>query len=155
MEKFDALEDIDAFCRVTVKKPTEDITEKANRSQAETTRERDFERNLVHAKGQFARLQNVEDPLIDVFEEDDHVRILVQCRCREQEVTFHPCSDGVIVCKEECQMSADGAESCENTCRKVKLQTDQLQIQNMLFIVAKCNNNNTLEAMIPKTKSNL
>ena len=155
LENFEeALQDIDAFCRVEIKKPTEDVTEKGSngKSQAENMKELDFERNLANAKGGFVRLPNVEDPLIDVFDEEDHVRILVQCRYREQQVTFHPCSDGIIVCKEECHMNADGAEACENTCQKVSLRTDQLQIQDMLFIVAKCNNNNTLEAMVPKIR---
>jgi hypothetical protein len=145
LEKFEALQDIDSFCKVAVKKPMETNVEKT-----ENTRELVFERKLEHAKGRFVRLPHDEDPLIDVYDEGDHVRVLVQCRCREQQVTFHPCSDGIIVCKEECHLGADGAEDCENTCRKVNLRTEQLQIQSMLFIVAKCNNNNTLEATIPK-----
>lgn len=143
----EALQDIDAFCKVTVKKPTEDVAEKTT-NRAETV----FESDLANARGPFVRLRNVEDPLVDVFDEGDHVRILVQCRCREEEVTFHPCSDGIIVCKEECHREADGAEACENVCSKVSLRTDQLQLRDMLFIVARCNNNNTLEAMVPKIR---
>ena len=144
------LHEFDAFCRVDVKKPADDATGKS--SVSETVKGFGFERNLTSATGKFVRLPDAEDPLIDVFDEDDHVRILVQCRCREHQVTFHPCSDGIIVCKEECHIGTDGAEACDNTCKKVSLQTDQLQINDMLLIVAKCNNNNTLEAMVPKVK---
>ncbi len=148
MERFEALQDIDAFCRVNVKKPTEDVTQQAKSSNREIVPEKE----PASARGLFARMPDVEDPLVDVFDEEDYVRILVQCRCREQEVTFHPCSDGIIVCKEECHGEADGAEACENVCSKVSLPTDKLQLNDMLFVVAKCNNNNTLEAMVPKIR---
>jgi hypothetical protein len=77
----------------------------------------------------------------------------VQCRCREQQVTFHPSTDGITICKEECHKEKGGPERCSNVCRKLSLRTDELQIENMLFVIAKCNNNNTLEAMIPKIKN--
>lgn len=148
MERFEALQEIDSFCRVNVKKPAGDVAEQTESSNKEIIPER----KLAGARGLFTRMPNVEDPLVDVIDEDDYVRILVQCRCREQEVTFHPCSDGIIVCKEERKREADGAEACENVCSKVSLPTDQLQLQDMLFIVAKCNNNNTLEATDPKIR---
>ena len=59
------------------------------------------ERIDIHPVSSYA-VQDIEDPFINVFDEADNLRILVQCRCREQQVTFHPAKDGVIVCREEC-----------------------------------------------------
>jgi hypothetical protein len=108
---------------------------------------------MRYSSGNGLNVSDTEEPLVDVFDEEDHVRILVQCRCREQEVTFHPNPDGLTVCKEECHREKGGPEECHSVCRKVSLPTEALQLENRLFIVAKCNNNNTLEAMIPKVKS--
>jgi hypothetical protein len=160
LENFEeTLRNIDSFCRVAVKKSEENAQETDGRSSLNLTEQSLFKKNLAvgssqisSANGKFAVLPNVEEPLIDVFEEEDHVRILVQCRCREQQVTFHPSQDGIRVCREECQLDADGTETCQDVCRKLNLRTDHLQIDNMLFIIAKCNNNNTLEAMIPKIR---
>jgi hypothetical protein len=124
MENFEELRNIDNFCKVEVRK-----------SQVEGQDDSD-----------------IEEPLVDVFDEEDYVRILVQCRCREQQVTFHPCPDGITVCKEECRKEKGGPEVCSDVCRKLSLSMDGLQLDDMLFVVAKCNNNNTLEAMIPKKK---
>jgi hypothetical protein len=124
MENFEELRNIDNFCKVEVRKsPVEGQDD-----------------------------SDIEEPLVDVFDEEDYVRILVQCRCREQQVTFHPCPDGITVCKEECRKEKGGPEVCSDVCRKLSLSMDGLQLDDMLFVVAKCNNNNTLEAMIPKKK---
>ena len=155
----EALRNIDTFCKVVVKKPSVNSTETGAENGAGSTAESAFEKNILHqlsntetARGSFM-LPPAEEPLVDIFDEDDYVRILVQCRCREQEVTFHPFSDGIRVCREECNVDAEGTEKCMDVCRKINLRTDNLQIENMMFVIAKCNNNNTLEAMIPKRKS--
>ena len=151
MNQFEGLGSIDNYVKVLIKKttnqsgtiqPKEEAVEKArwcNHSE---------ENQLVNCKEQ----AEIEDPLVDVFDEKDHVRILVQCHCREQQVTFHPSSDGIIVCRTECRKEKGGQETCKDVCSKLSIRTDELQIANMLFVVAKCNNNNTLEAMIPKLK---
>ncbi len=128
MESFEGLKSIDNFCRVEVRKSglgdSKTVTSSAD----------------------------VEEPLIDVFDEEEQMRILVQCRCREQQVTFHPCPDGITVCREECRKEKGGPEVCNDVCRKLSLSMDGLQLDDMLFVIAKCNNNNTLEAVIPKKK---
>ena len=134
MENFEGLKSIDNFCRVDVRK-----SGLGNSKTVTSSPVQNFN-------------SYVEEPLIDIFDEEDQVRILVQCRCREQQVTFHPCPDGITVCKEECHREKGGPEVCNDVCRKLSLSMDGLQLDDMLFVVAKCNNNNTLEAMIPKKK---
>ena len=116
MENFEALQNMDGFCRVNVKKTPENDS----RSSKQPSDELLFQQRILNGhqsaispKGGFITLPTAEDPLVDVIDEEDHIRILVQCRCREQQVTFYPCSDGIIVCKEECHMNTDGAEACE------------------------------------------
>ena len=137
MESFEGLQSIDNFCKVVVRRSAAESLQTGASSPADS------------------RDSSVEEPLVDVFDEEDHVRILVQCRCQEQQVTFHPCPDGITVCREECQKQRDGPEVCNDVCRKLSLRTDGLQLDDMLFVIAKCNNNNTLEAMIPKKKVNM
>ncbi|MCW3996755.1 MAG: hypothetical protein NWE98_11495 [Candidatus Bathyarchaeota archaeon] len=154
MDNFDALENIDEFCKVLIKK----AKDKPENVEAKHPDEKIFEKLSINIPYDPATEINqnvkpeIEEPLVDVFDEGDQVRILVQCRCREQQVTFHPSSDGIIVCREECYRERDGSESCSDVCRKLNIKTDELQLEDMLFVVAKCNNNNTLEAMIPKIK---
>jgi hypothetical protein len=156
MENFEALQNIDCFCRVLVKKTLSDTSEMGNRRELKTAKavfERAYLNGCSETDPSMGIVQpELEEPLIDVFDEGDHIRILVQCRCREQQVTFHPSKDGIIVCKEECHKNKSGAETCRDVCRKLSIRTDELQLENMLFVIAKCNNNNTLEATIPKLK---
>jgi hypothetical protein len=156
MSNFEALEDIDDFCKVLVKKTIADTSETGDRRELETDKavfEREYLNGLSETETSMGIVQpELEEPLIDVFDEGDNIRILVQCRCREQQVTFHPSKDGIIVCKEECNKNKGGAETCRDVCRKLSIRTDGLQLENMLFVIAKCNNNNTLEATIPKVK---
>jgi len=156
MENFEALQNIDDFCKVLVKK-TISGTSEPDKGTAFETDKAIFERKYLNACSEADSSTGIvrpelEDPLIDVFDEGDHIRILVQCLCREQQVTFHPNKDGIIVCREECNRNKSGAETCRDVCRKLSIRTDELQLENMLFVIAKCNNNNTLEATIPKVK---
>jgi hypothetical protein len=145
MEKFDALQNINDFCKVLVKKKNADISETGN--------EREYLNGRSETDPSMDIMQpELEEPLIDFFDEGDHIRILVQCRCREQQVTFHPSKDGITICREECHTNKGGAETCRDVCGKLSIRTDELQLENMLFVIAKCNNNNTLEATIPKMK---
>jgi len=155
MENFEALQNMDGFCRVNVKKTPENDSRSSKQPSDELLfhqRILNGHQSAISPKGGFITLPTAEDPLVDVIDEEDHIRILVQCRCREQQVTFHPSPDGLRICREECHIDADGTETCNDVCRNVSLRTDCLQIENMQFIIAKCNNNNTLEAMIPKIK---
>jgi hypothetical protein len=157
MENFEALQSIDNFCKVLVKKTTTGTSETGHVREIDHADEAVFERDLrMPSEASYAvdckLLSESEEPLVDVFDEEDYLRILVQCRCREQQVTFHPSADGITVCREECHKEKDSPETCRDICRKLDLRTDELQLGNMQFVIAKCNNNNTLEAMIPKIK---
>jgi hypothetical protein len=158
MEDFEkALENIEGFCKVLVKKMPENAAELQNKTIAESTEKSLLMRNIASktldtdsSNRRFIPLSQIEEPLIDVFEEGDFIRILVQCRCQEQQVTFYTCTDGIKICREECNINSDGVETCEESCQKVNLPTDHLQLENRLFVVAKCNSNKVLDAMIPK-----
>lgn len=158
MENFEALQNIDNFCKVTVKKTIVDKSQNGNKRESEPSENVISERSYLDRQPDanssmgYTLRPDFEEPLIDVFDEEDHIRILVQCRCREQEVTFHPSKDGITICREECNKERGGPEKCTDICRKLSLRTDELQLENMLFVIAKCNNNNTLEAMIPKIR---
>src|SRR3990172_586183 len=144
MENFEALQNIDDFCKVLVKKTTADAPQASNRVEIKPSEASSAMNNTMQPDS--------EEPLVDIFDEPDYIRILVQCRCREQQVTFHPSTDGITICREERRKEKGGQETCSDVCRKLSLRTDELQLDNMEFVIAKCNNNNTLEAMIPKIK---
>jgi len=154
----EALRNIDGFCKVLVKKIPKNTAELENKtiakpienplikSTATETLETDSSKRLFIPQSQ------IEEPLIDVFEEEDFLRILVQCRCREQQVTFYVRADGIRICREECHIDSGGKIVCVDNCQKINLRTEQLQLENRLFVVAKCNNNEVLEAVIPKKR---
>jgi len=158
MENFEALQNIDNFCKVIVRKRTTDEPEIGNKREIEPSEKAILKRSFFDVQPEnnssvgYILRPEFEEPLIDVIDEEDHIRILVQCRCREQQVTFHPSKDGITICREECHREDSGPERCTDVCRKLSLRTDELQLENMLFVIAKCNNNNTLEAMIPKIR---
>jgi len=95
-----------------------------------------------------------EDPLIDVIDEGDSIKLLVQGRCMEEQVSIHvnPNGDGITICREECsKKTRTEVATCYEVCsRNIGLNLKELQIENMLFVVSKCNNNNVLEISIPK-----
>ncbi len=138
--------------RTTRKKTTRQENNSLAKTAFEKTKWYRPLREASSATGNNAKSE-IEEPLVDIFDEEDHIRILVQCRCREQQVTFHPCTDGITVCREECRKEKGGPETCNDVCRKLSIPTSELQLGNMEFVIAKCNNNNTLEAMIPKVKN--
>ena len=95
-----------------------------------------------------------EDPLIDVIDDGDSIKLLVQGRCMEEQVSIHvnPNGDGITICREECSKeTSTEVSTCTEVCsRNIRLNLKELQIENMLFVVSKCNNNNVLEISIPK-----
>lgn len=95
----------------------------------------------------FIPLPHLEEPLIDIFEEDNYVKILMQSRCKDQPITVHMDMDGLEICRRECYRNDDGTEICTDTCKKLNLPVNHLQIDSM---VAKCNNNEVFEIEIPK-----
>ena len=99
--------------------------------------------------------EEYEEPLIDVIDEEDCVRLLIQCRCQEEQVSIHVNKnhDGITICKEQCHKEEPDAVVCGDICsRNIPLNLKDLQLENNLFIVSQCNNNNTLEITIPKIK---
>ena len=115
------------LCKVLVKKPTSDS----------------------------ASFEQYEEPLIDVIDEEDNVRLLVQCRCQEEQVSIHVNKEqgGITVCKEQCHIKKESEiVVCGDVCTKnIPLNLKDLQLENMQFIVSQCNNN-VLEITIPKIK---
>jgi len=114
------------FCKVLVKKPTSESTS----------------------------FEQYEEPLIDVIDEEDNVRLLVQCRCQEEQVSIHVNKEqgGITVCKEQCHVKKESEiVVCGDVCtRNIPLNLKDLQLEDMQFIVSQCNNNNVLEITIPK-----
>lgn len=141
----EALRNIDIFCRVLVKKIVESENEPENNVIIEPIEkllrrkyiiEEHLEPNPL-AK-HLIPLPQVEEPLIDIFEDDKYVKVLMQCRCRDQKVTIHTDVDGLEICTEE--------------CRKLNLPVKHLQIES---IITRCNNNEVFEIDIPKTKATI
>lgn len=147
MDDFEeALRNIDVFCKVLVKKMIE--SENGNENEIslpvepiEKLLRRKYvieEKNEKHPEVKhFIPLPHVEEPLVDIFEDDTYVKVLMQCRCRDQRVTVQKHDNGLQIC-------------LENECWKLSLPVDQLQVENM---ITKCNNNKALEVEIPKLKT--
>ena len=154
MDDFEeALRNIDVFCKVLAKKMTENddaheniIVEPMEKLlQRKYIIEEHFEPNPINKN--FIPLPHLEEPLIDVFNEDNYVKILMQSRCKDQPMTIHTNMDGLEICKKECYKNDDGTEVCTDTCKKLNLPVSSLQVNSM---VARCNNNKVLEIDIPK-----
>ena len=99
--------------------------------------------------------EDYEEPLIDVIDEADNIRLLVQGRCSEQQFSIHINEDksGISLCREACHIKK-GSETveCNDFCSKnIPLNLKELQLEDMLFVVSKCNNN-VLEIVIPKIR---
>jgi hypothetical protein len=149
MDDFEeAIRNIDVFCKVLAKKLVESLKEEESNSEnpiepmekllrRKYVIEEKFEKNprVKH----FIPLPHIEEPLIDVFEDENYVKVLMQCRCGEQRVTLHKHDDGLQIC-------------LENNCWKLDLPVEELQIEN---IIMKCNNNKALEVEIPKLRTTI
>ena len=142
MENFEeALRNIDIFCRTLVKKivEDEDCSQKIAIEPIESLLRRKYiaEKNEPSSLAKhLIPLPHAEKPLIDVFEDDNNVRILIQCRCEDKKVKIHTDTDGLEICAEE--------------CGNLNLPVKHLQIENM---IARCINNEVFEIKIPKTKT--
>ncbi|MEM2971223.1 MAG: hypothetical protein QW270_02205 [Candidatus Bathyarchaeia archaeon] len=153
----EVLKNIDVFCKVLVDKMLEKENDVKDGVAVEPMENLLRRKHIVEeslksnpmAKCMIS-LPQFEEPLIDVFEDDNYVKILVQCHCQEQKISFHMDVDGVEICRKECYNDADG-EVCVDKCQKLNLPVKHLQIEN---ITAKCNKNEVLEVNIPKQKAN-
>jgi len=151
----EALRNIDIFCKVLVNKIVEN--EENNEITVEPIEHLVYKKYIISEQMEsnpinrhLIPLPQLDEPLIDIFEEDNYVRILIQCRCKDQKVTLQPNIDGLEICKKECHTDEDGREICVDKCQKLKVPVKELQIEE---IRAKCNNNEVLEVTIPKTKN--
>lgn len=109
---------------------------------------------LVKKSSDVDKFEQYEEPLIDVIDEGDNVKLLVLGRCLEQQFSIHvnKNKDGITICREECDKQK-GLEivECNDVCStNIPLNLKELQLANMLFVVSKCKNNNVLEIIIPK-----
>lgn len=145
MDDFEeALRNIDVFCRVLVKKMIESEKESESGIAVEPMEKLLRRKYIIEEKIEtnptvkhFIPLPHVEEPLVDIFENENYVKVLMQCRCRDQRITIHKYDDCLQIC-------------LENECWKLDLPVGQLQVENM---VMKCNNNEALEVDIPKFKA--
>ena len=154
----EALRNIDIFCNSLVKKMIEENEQNSNNEVEPMEKllkkkfviEEHLESNPL--ENSLISLPQAEKPLIDVFGDDDHVRIFMQCRCNDQRVTIKTETDDMEVCKKECYTNEDGTEVCAENCQKLNIHTKYLQIENM---TAKCKNNSVFEIDIPKANSDI
>jgi hypothetical protein len=149
----EALQNIDVFCRVLVGKIVTDDKVDSGKT-VEPVEKLLYRKNVLHEKPEsdssikhFISLPHLEDPLIDVLEENDHVEILLQERCRDKTLTVHTGIHGIEICRRECNTDPQGQEVCVDKCQKVELPVGQLRVENMN---SRCNNNAVFEVNIPK-----
>jgi hypothetical protein len=115
----------------------------------------DFCKVLVKKSSNVEKHEDDEEPLIDVIDEGENIRLLVQGKCSEQQYSIHINEDksGITICREACHIQK-GSEKveCNDFCsRNMPLNIEELQLEGMLFVVSQCKNN-VLEIVIPKTK---
>ncbi|MEM4703689.1 MAG: hypothetical protein QXJ02_01270 [Candidatus Bathyarchaeia archaeon] len=157
MNNFDeALHNIDVFCKVLAKKIIEGEKNENENSIVEPMEKLLYRKYVVEQESASSSvrtlipLPQLEEPLIDVFEDDDYVRIFMQCRCKDEVITVRGHVDGIEICKRECHTDINGVEVCVENCRKVELTVSQLKTDD---IITKCVNNEVFEVNIPKVKS--
>lgn len=144
MDNFEeTLRNIDVFCKILVNKMLEGGNECESYAVVEPMEKLLRRKYIIEerietnpkVKG-FIPLPHIEEPLIDVFEEDSQIKVLMHCRCRDHGVTIRRQEDSLQIC-------------LENECWRLNLPVDQLHVEN---VTVKCNNNEALEVDIPKTK---
>lgn len=111
---------------------------------------------LVKKSPSSEKLEQYEEPLIDIMDEADNVKLLVQGRCFDQQfsIQLNKKRDGITICREKCTKKKELEKiECGDVCsRNIPLNVKELQLEDMLFVVSTCNKNNALEIMIPKIK---
>jgi hypothetical protein len=149
----EALRNIDVFCKILVKKL---VDNEDSNVVVEPIEKLLYRKNIIDKQAEpnpspehLIPLPQAEEPLVDIFEDNNSVKVLMQCRCKEQKVTLHTAKDGLEICKTECHTAADGQEICTDKCQKLDVPVESLQIENM---AAKCSKNAVFEVNIPKTK---
>ncbi|MEM2318707.1 MAG: hypothetical protein QXV65_01095 [Candidatus Bathyarchaeia archaeon] len=142
----EALRNIDVFCKILARKLVESLKEEEKMGEENPLEpmEKLLKRKYVFEEKfesptvkHFIPLPHIEEPLIDVFEDENYVRVLMQCRCRDHRITVNKADDGLQIC-------------VEDVCWKLDLPVEELQVEN---IVMRCNNNEALEVEIPKIKT--
>jgi hypothetical protein len=140
MEKFEeALRNIDIFCRILVKKIIENDDCSQNKAveplEHLIRRKYIIEENLESTPSTkyLIPIAEAEEPLIDVFEDENYVKIFVQCHCQGKDVKIHTDANNIGIHVDE--------------CRKLNLPVRRIDIENM---VVRCNNNTILEVVIAK-----
>ena len=83
----EALSNIDVFCSVLVRKMIEDVEPQIKPEIIENLLRRKYVIEIYRDNGQ------IEKPPIDVFEDENQVKIFVHRACIKQEVRFNPCRD--------------------------------------------------------------
>jgi len=150
----ETLKNIDVFCKVLAKKIVDEENgetsgiavepmEKLLYRKCITAEQTETGPSLTH----FIPVPQLEEPLVDIIEDKNCVRILMQERCSDNRTRIHSRADGIEICKTECHKDADGTKACQDKCQKLPLLADKLQIEN---ITAKCSNNSVFEVNIPK-----
>lgn len=80
-------------------------------------------------------IPEAEEPLVDMFEDENYVKIFLQCHCNGKDVKIRTDTDNTEILVEE--------------CRKLTVPVRSLNIENM---AVRCNNT-ILEIAIPKIKA--
>jgi hypothetical protein len=113
----EALSNIDVFCKVLVRKMIDDENCHAEPESIE---------NLLRRKYAIEIYKNYEwlrKPLIDIFEDEEQIKILMQYQRKNREITIHP--------------NEDYAEIWVGEDEKITLPVKRLDINN---VIVKCNN---------------
>jgi len=136
----EGLRNVDVFLRTLVKKIAEDDdcceTNKVEPIESLLRKKCAIEKHSESnpSAKNIIPLPQTAEPLIDVFEDDKCVRILMQHHCNNEEAVIHT--------------DADGLEICSRERRKLNMPMKHLQVENM---IVRCNNE-VLEINIPKMK---
>jgi len=153
----EALKNIDVFCKTLVKKMLEEENEQNNNTVVEPIEKLLLRKYIIEENSEsnplaksLIPLPHVEETLMDIFEDENYVRVLMQCRCKDQKVAAYPENNGIKICKKECHTGEEGVEMCTEKCEKIDLSNKQLQVEKMIM---KCSNNTVFEVEIPKSKA--
>jgi hypothetical protein len=149
----EAIRNIDVYCRVLAKKIVE--AEKQENTNIMIEPIEDLLRRKYFAPKEETKsietpiipLPHLETPLVDVFEEEDQFKVLMQCHCQDQKVTVHTDADSMEICKKECYTDSQGSQVCSDNCQRLDIPVERLQIEKMS---SKCSKNEIFEIDIPK-----